>query len=70
MTLCGFEYGVHLMVFSVMNGTWTTVFAPYGFSSGIVGVFYICPTIGAFIAIIFCGYGGDWFRLYRTRRYE
>ena len=52
ISYAGFCYGSNLVWFNVLNGTASLVLSkpPYGFSSSMVGLSYLSPLIGVFLA--------------------
>ncbi|RMZ88366.1 hypothetical protein DV736_g4411, partial [Chaetothyriales sp. CBS 134916] len=59
----GFSYGSNLVWFNVLNGTASLILSspPYNFAPSIVGVAYVAPLIGVFIAASYTGNFGSWF---------
>ncbi|MCJ1371051.1 hypothetical protein MMC20_002266 [Loxospora ochrophaea] len=70
ISFAGFSYGSSLVWFNVLNGTTSLILSekPYGFSSSILGLFYISPLIGVTLASLYTGRFGDWVVLKIARR--
>ena len=65
----GFTYGANLVWFNVLNGTASLVLtaSPYNFSASMVGLSYLSPLIGTFVAAAYTS-SGDWLLLKLARR--
>lgn len=66
----GFSYGSNLIWFNVLNGTASLILsgAPYNFAPSMVGLSYLSPLIGVFLASYYSGVIGDRIVLYLARR--
>lgn len=65
----GFFYGSNLVWFNVLNATASLIFTEtYNFSPSMVGVTYVSPIIGSFVANYYTGYLGDKFKLRMAKR--
>ncbi len=66
----GFSYGSNLIWFNVLNGTASLILsgAPYNFPPSMVGLSYLSPLIGVFLASYYSGVIGDRIVLYLARR--
>ncbi|CAN6602167.1 protein Hol1p [Trichomonascus vanleenenianus] len=67
---CGLFYGLALAWFNVYNATASVILsaAPYNFSSSMVGLSYVAPTIGALVGGYYAGPIADIFVLRLARR--
>ncbi|CAL5868181.1 uncharacterized protein PFLUO_LOCUS2405 [Penicillium psychrofluorescens] len=70
IAMSGFQNGLFLMMFTILNGTWTTIFggSPYNFTGGTVGLMYIGPFIGSLIGGLYSGRFADWYHNWAARR--
>ncbi|KAK8158883.1 major facilitator superfamily domain-containing protein [Phyllosticta citrichinensis] len=65
----GFTYGSNLVWFNVLNATTSLILGTnYGFKASMVGLSYLSPLIGVFIAAFYTGPVGDRFVLWRARK--
>ncbi|KAK9234239.1 major facilitator superfamily domain-containing protein [Lipomyces kononenkoae] len=69
IVFAGFSYGSSLVWFNILNGTASLILSspPYNLSPSIVGVSYISPLLGAFIAAAYTGVFGSWFVIRMAR---
>lgn len=66
----GFQYGINLSWYSVLNGTASPVLSapPYSWPASFVGLSYVGPIIGAFFSAIWSGPIADWWALALAKR--
>jgi MFS family permease len=57
----GFQYGLSLIMFNIMNATASSILgvAPYNFRASFVGLSYFAPLIGVFFGSFYTGWLGD-----------
>ncbi|BEJ15009.1 hypothetical protein CspHIS471_0407760 [Cutaneotrichosporon sp. HIS471] len=65
----GLLYGSSLVWYNVLNATASMLWTQnYGFSASKVGLSYLAPTLGAILAIGYCGFADHKFLLWQTKR--